>query len=197
MSSNVFSSDLEAGVLVLLVVAFMIAEIVSSIITSIRQGRVGVGRRRVGLGGMLVFFSWMFVFVAALVVAGMGLGLLPGWFYYAGIAVMIGGIALRQWSITILGRFFSRTLDVQSGQKIIEAGPYRYVRHPSYTGILLFCVGMGLAVASWVAVLIALAVFAVAFGYWIYVEEKILVRELGSNYVDYMKRTKRLIPKIV
>ena len=103
---------------------------------------------------------------------------------------MASGIALRQWAIAVLGRYFSRTFGV-------EAEPYRYIRHHSYTGILFFCVGMGLAVAFWVAVLIGFVVFAVAFRYWISLEEKVLVREFGSSYVDYMKRTKRVIPKII
>jgi protein-S-isoprenylcysteine O-methyltransferase Ste14 len=197
MSFNVCTSEVAATGFVMMVVAFFIAEMVGAIVTSIRQGTVGVGRKRVGLGGMLVFFSWMFVFVASLVVSDMGYGLLPDWFYFIGMTVMAIGIALRQWAIAVLGRYFSRTFGVEPEQKVIEAGPYHYIRHPSYTGILLFCVGMGLAVASWVAVLIGVAVFAVAFGYWISLEEKVLVHEFGSTYVDYMKRTKRLIPKIV
>ena len=54
-----------------------------------------------------------------------------------GIVLMIGGIALRQYSIVVLGKYFTFDVAVQSGHSLIEIGPYRYVRHPSYTGARL------------------------------------------------------------
>ena len=131
-----------------MICAFIIAETAGAIFTSVKRGGIRIGRRRIGAGGLLVGLSWMYVFVAVLVVAAMGYGLMPTWFCCIGIIVMAVGIALRMWAVTVLGRYFSRTLDVEPKQKVVEAGPYRYVRHPSYTGVLLFFVGMGLAVSS-------------------------------------------------
>jgi len=93
------------------------------------------------------------------------------------------------------GRFFSGVIGVQTEHKVVESGPYLSIRHPSYTGVLIFVVGMGLAMQSWAAVLVEDAIFGVAYGSRIYVEEKVLIKELGTNYVEYMKRTKRVIPK--
>jgi protein-S-isoprenylcysteine O-methyltransferase Ste14 len=95
------------------------------------------------------------------------------------------------------GSFFSGTIGVQEGQKIVGRGPYRLVRHPSYTGGLLILVGLGLALQSWGAILLLVLLFGPAYGYWIYGEENVLVLELGEEYVKYMKRTKRLIPYIL
>jgi protein-S-isoprenylcysteine O-methyltransferase Ste14 len=201
-SNTIFPSEIAAIGFIVMICAFIIAEIAGAIFTSVKRGGIRTGRRRMRVGGSLVAWglvglSWMYVFVAVLVVAAMGYGLMPTWFCYIGIIVMAVGIAIRMWAVTVLGRYFSRTLDVEPKQKVVEAGPYRYVRHPSYTGVLLFFVGMGLAVSSWVAVIIGVLVFAVAYGYWMYSEEKVLVQKLGSCYVDYMKRVKRIVPKIV
>jgi protein-S-isoprenylcysteine O-methyltransferase Ste14 len=58
---------------------------------------------------------------------------------------MLAGIALRQWSIRVLGRFFSTTVQVTSDQRIVTNGPYSVVRHPAYSGALLTLLGLGLS----------------------------------------------------
>ena len=78
----------------------------------------------------------------------------------------------------------------------MDTGPYRYVRHPSYTGALTIFVGLGLALQSWGAVLALLLIFAVVWGYRIHVEEGVLISQLGEAYVSYARRTKRLIPYV-
>ena len=80
---------------------------------------------------------------------------------------------------------------------VIEKGPYKYVRHPSYTGAFMIFIGLGLALQSGAAVLTLIVLFIIAYGFRIYVEEKALISELGEPYIDYKKRTKRLIPYVV
>ncbi len=110
---------------------------------------------------------------------------------------MLAGIAVRQWSIAVLGRYFSPTVGIQKGQKVVNSGPYRLVRHPSYTGGLLIITGVGLALRSWGAVLVILVITGFAYGYRIEMEERVLVSELGEAYVQYQKTTKMLIPYIL
>jgi protein-S-isoprenylcysteine O-methyltransferase Ste14 len=128
--------------------------------------------------------------------AASGVAMLPNWVFYPGI-VMVLGIVLRQWSIAVLGSFFSNMVGVQTGQKVADKGPYHLVRHPAYTGGLLTLVGLGLALQSWGAVLLLMLIFSLAYGYRIYIEERVLVSELGDEYVKYAKRTKRLVPYIL
>jgi protein-S-isoprenylcysteine O-methyltransferase Ste14 len=125
------------------------------------------------------------------------IAVLPGWVFYPGIALMFGGIILRQWSIAILGGFFSVLVSVQEGQTIIRKGPYRFIRHPSYTGTLLTLTGIGLAVQSWGALLVLLLMFGIVYRYRINVEENALVTQFGNEYVAYMNETKMLIPFIL
>jgi protein-S-isoprenylcysteine O-methyltransferase Ste14 len=135
--------------------------------------------------------------VIAFLFAASGIASLPSWSFYVGISLMIAGIVLRQWSIAVLGRYFSPTIGIQEGQAVVDRGPYRLVRHPSYTGLLIIYIGLGFVIQSWGAVLVLIAYFAPAFGYRIHVEEAVLTSKLGDEYVAYAKRTKRLIPYVL
>jgi protein-S-isoprenylcysteine O-methyltransferase Ste14 len=126
-----------------------------------------------------------------------GIGLLPDWVFYLGILLMLLGVFVRQWAIAVLGRFFSLTVRVAEDHRVVEKGPYRFVRHPSYTGALITFIGLALAVQSVGALLVLLVVFSLSYGYRMRVEERTLLSELGQDYASYMKRTKRLIPFII
>ena len=110
------------------------------------------------------------------------------------IIIMIIGIFVRQWSILTLGRYFNTIINVQKDQKVVDYGPYLLVRHPAYTGLLMSMIGMFVALQSLASILAILVLFSLAIGYRIHVEEKLLVSELGDDYIRYMKKTKRLIP---
>jgi len=145
----------------------------------------------------LLSLSMLLSLAIAFLFAASGIASLPSGAFYLGIGLMIAGILLRQWSIAVLGRYFSRTVGVQEGQAVVDRGPYRLVRHPAYTGSLLTMVGLGFVLQSWGAVLVLIAFFGVAFGYRIHVEEAVLTSELGDEYVEYAKKTKRLIPYVL
>ncbi|MGH8219300.1 MAG: methyltransferase family protein [Steroidobacteraceae bacterium] len=113
-----------------------------------------------------------------------------------GVLLMAGGQLLRWWSIAILGRLFTVTVCIREDHRLVDKGPYRLVRHPAYTALLLVHVGAGLCFGN-VLTLIVLAVpIAAALLYRMHVEEGVLVHELGPSYVEYMSRTRRLIPLV-
>jgi len=122
------------------------------------------------------------------------IAILPGWFVYVGIGMMLAGIALRQWAIWILGGFFSTSVRIISNQKIVKRGPYAILRHPSYTGLLIIMLGMGLATRTWLGIAATLVLFGSAIGYRINVEENAMKKEFGKEYMEYSKKTKRLVP---
>ena len=95
-----------------------------------------------------------------------------------------------------VGQIFFGALRVQKDHTLVESGPYRYVHHPSYAGAFIFFVGLRLALQSWGSVLALALIFAVVYGYRMYVEEKILILELGEAYISYSWRAKRLIPYV-
>jgi len=102
----------------------------------------------------------------------------------------------RQRSIIVLGEFFTPVISIQKNQKLIQEGPYKYIRHPSYTGLFLEIVGVGLFLSNWLAIIIILILLFPSLIYRILIEEKVLVKEFGNEYTSYQKRTKKLIPFI-
>jgi protein-S-isoprenylcysteine O-methyltransferase len=117
--------------------------------------------------------------------------------FLAGIALMWAGIAFRYYAMRVLGRYFTFQVDVHSGQTVIEAGPYRYIRHPSYTGALITVLGLGLALGNWAGILAMLVCIGIGYAYRIHVEEAALIAALGEPYKDYMRRTQRLVPFVL
>lgn len=181
MSSIIFTSNYALIGFVIALLCFAVAEQVGArIIPWLRRGGVKVQRRNVGSNTMVIV-SWIIFFVAAVVLAKNSVTLLPDWVYYIGIAFMLAGIAFRQWAIAVLGRYFSVVIGVQKEQKVVEAGPYRLIRHPSYTGVLILYVGIGLAVQSLAAIFLGVILFGLVYGYRMVVEEKVLIRELGNK----------------
>jgi protein-S-isoprenylcysteine O-methyltransferase Ste14 len=113
-----------------------------------------------------------------------------------GIIFIVLGVALRWYAIRTLGRFFTREVAVSAGQRVIDRGPYRLIRHPAYSGTFLTMLGVGLAMTNWAS--LACLLICVFLGHWyrFHVEEQALVSALGQPYVEYMQRTKRFIPKL-
>lgn len=111
-----------------------------------------------------------------------------------GAVLMLMGVALRIWSFQTLGRSFSTKVSVDSDQTIVRNGPYKLIRHPAYTGLLLTFVFWGLALNSWIASCIILFILSATFIYRIHIEEKALVSHFHSDYEDYCRNTWRLIP---
>jgi protein-S-isoprenylcysteine O-methyltransferase Ste14 len=112
----------------------------------------------------------------------------------AGLIVMWLGLAIRFWAIAALGRAFRTTVEVDPGQAVVSTGPYRWVRHPSYSGLLLIVAGFGLAVGNWLALVICIVLPLPALLLRIQVEEAELTSVLGDRYRAYQAQTKRLIP---
>ena len=114
----------------------------------------------------------------------------------AGMAVAVAGTALRGWAIVTLGRHFRRVVTIEPGQTLIRAGPYRWLRHPSYAGLLLVYAGLGLALGSWVSAAAAPAILLVGLLPRIRVEEKALATAFPAEYPDYAGSTARVLPHV-
>lgn len=184
----------EESVILFLSWIWALSEIIGSyIIPRLRQkGKV---KARSDRGSRLVI--WLGIFVSIFLsdyFAKNTITPIPGFFFYVGIVLMLAGIVFRQWAIWVLGRFFSTRVRIVSDHRIVMKGPYRFLRHPSYTGMLMILLGLGLASRTWLGTIIILALFSLVIGYRINVEEKALKAEFGDEYREYAKKTKRLLP---
>jgi len=103
---------------------------------------------------------------------------------------------LRWYSIGYLGRYFTVDVSISAEHRLIDSGPYRFIRHPTYTGALLAFLGLGFCLGNWLSILfLSLPIIAV-FLRRVRIEERALLGALGEQYRPYMRRTKRLVPFI-
>jgi protein-S-isoprenylcysteine O-methyltransferase Ste14 len=114
--------------------------------------------------------------------------------FWVGIAFILAGVALRSWAVRTLGRYFLPVVAVRADQQVVRAGPYRLIRHPTYSGALLSLLGFGLALTNWVAIVVLLGCALAGLAYRVRVEEQALLQALGQPYREYMAQTTRFIP---
>ena len=118
----------------------------------------------------------------------------PRGFYLFGFLMFLGGLILRWYSIGYLGRYFTVDVSISAEHKVVDSGPYRYIRHPTYTGALLAFLGLGFCFGNWLSILFMTVPIIAAFLWRIRIEESALTDALGEDYRAYAQRTKRLIP---
>jgi protein-S-isoprenylcysteine O-methyltransferase Ste14 len=116
--------------------------------------------------------------------------------FILGALLVAAGIAFRQWAIHVLGRFFTVYVRVSEGQTVVESGPYRFLAHPSYTGMVMVFVGIGLMLGNWLS-LACLAILPTAgLVIRIRVEERALLAGIGEPYRRFLATRSRLVPGV-
>ena len=133
-------------------------------------------------------------FVAAIAIRYLNWTITPGYVQYIGLLLIPIGLAIREWAVIKLGRFFSRIVQIEQGHQLITDGPYRWIRHPAYTGMVIIYIGMALALGTWLGGLLTLVLVVGAIMYRIRTEEQVLIETFGKEYQDYIKHTWRLFP---
>jgi protein-S-isoprenylcysteine O-methyltransferase len=153
------------------------------------------GSLRVLLGGM-----WIALLIA------FGLAFVRAWLFppgarlplfAVGLSLITLGSLLRRYCFRTLGQYFTGDVRARSDQPVIRAGPYRLVRHPSYTAGMMMFIGIGLALGSWFSFILLTIATIATYYYRVVVEERALLDAIGEPYRSYMKETKRFIPYIV
>lgn len=111
-----------------------------------------------------------------------------------GVGLLVFGTLFRIWCINALGKYFTATVRVQEGQKIVTNSAYKYIRHPSYLGAYLAIVGSAIFMHAYFGIFFSIVGMLFAYAYRITFEEKALVEEFGNEYLEYQKRTNKMIP---
>jgi protein-S-isoprenylcysteine O-methyltransferase len=177
-----------------LLILFVAGELALIIRRRARQGRVAADR---GFFGLALLTLW-----ASNLLAVTCLRLFPAAAFGSpltsevGLALLLSGILLRWWSIKQLGRFFTLDVAIAADQRVVETGPYKFIRHPSYTGFLLVIAGIGLCFGNAASLVVLVLPVVILLTRRIPLEEAALSSGLGEAYRSYMKRTKRLIPGV-
>ncbi|MGB4772888.1 MAG: isoprenylcysteine carboxylmethyltransferase family protein [Chitinophagaceae bacterium] len=116
---------------------------------------------------------------------------------YLGLALILSGILLRILVIRSLGKAFTADVTIRKNHMLKTDGPYRIVRHPSYAASLLSFVGFGFSLNNWLSLVLITVLIVMAFLYRIKIEEDALLQAFGDQYIQYKKRTSKLIPFLV
>jgi protein-S-isoprenylcysteine O-methyltransferase Ste14 len=161
-------------------------------------------RRRTGTvqdrGSLLVLWPTICSSITAAFVIGATHpgNIFPGapWVFQASFACLVAGLIVRWTAIFTLGRSFSANVAIHATQTLHKTGLFRFVRHPSYSGMLLIFLGLGLGIRNWLSLAIVLIFPTAALLYRIRVEEAALKRAFGNDYLEYARTTRRLIPGV-
>jgi protein-S-isoprenylcysteine O-methyltransferase Ste14 len=144
---------------------------------------------------IVILISLIAAIAVSIVVPQTGSALL-GRLRTAGALLFLAGLFLRAHAIVYLGRFFTVNVALAADHRVIDTGPYRYVRHPSYSAVMLEFLGLGITIGNWLSLPVLLVPVWMVFERRMAIEERALSEALGSNYTGYMGRTKRLIPGV-
>jgi protein-S-isoprenylcysteine O-methyltransferase Ste14 len=181
-------------VIVIVSVLWVASEIALSIALRSR-GNLAPGADRSSLRVLWITITCSIA--AAGFLGGLSAGRLPGseraW-AIAGLTLMVLGIAIRWAAILTLRRAFTVDVAIASGQTIVERGLYRVIRHPSYAGSLVSCLGLGMIFDSALSIAVIMVPITIAFLYRIRVEEAALHAAFGEAYARYVRRSRRLVP---
>jgi protein-S-isoprenylcysteine O-methyltransferase Ste14 len=176
--------------------SWIVTEVLVLAVTRTRSGG-GEVRDRGSLG-----LLWVVIFAS--ITAGMWVGATyrpaaihgAPWLGFVIVSLLALGLLIRWSAIYTLGRAFSANVAIHATQQLNRSGLFRYMRHPSYTGMVLIFIAMGLSTRNWLGLaLIVMPPFA-ALLYRIHVEEAALTGAFGGEYVEYSRTTKRLIPGV-
>ena len=114
-----------------------------------------------------------------------------------GLIMIVLGSMLRRYCFRTLGEYFTGDVKARVDQPVITTGPYRFVRHPSYTAGMMMFIGIGLALGGWLGLILLVIAVGVGYGNRVRVEERALLATIGEPYRAYMSGRKRFIPFIV
>lgn len=192
-----YTNPIAAGMYLAACLVWVIPEMLRMSAQMARVSRQAVTDQDRGSLVILLVLQWTGValnfFLAGLLpsaaIAWQRLGL-----FCLGIICILLGVALRWYAIHTLGRYFTRDVAVSANQVIVQRGPYRWIRHPAYSGTFLTMLGVGLALTNWTSLCALLLCVFLGHFYRVRVEEQALIQTIGQPYQEYMRRTRRFVP---
>lgn len=191
-----FETLLMKNIFQIILIVYFTTECLIFWITSLLNIK-GKGKKKKDGGSCFILVAGCILSILADSLLRKYLGLpLPVFFFWIGCIVTVFGIGLRIYSVLTLKRAFTVSVQVKSDQKIIKKGPYKYIRHPAYSGSIISLIGIALCFRSLFGIIATLIIIKVIYGYRIGLEEKLLEKNFGDEYKEYEKTTWRIVPHI-
>ncbi|WP_230689171.1 methyltransferase family protein [Catellatospora paridis] len=165
--------------------------------------QAGRGRRGAQLVDLRAEAVFRVMFVGAILLLPTGRAVAPAavigggvWIFALGLVIGWLGLLLRWWSFVSLGEYFTVVVKTSDDQPVVDRGPYRVLRHPSYTGLLLAFTGFGLMLGNWVSAVGSFVLLLIALIYRLRIEECALSAALGDRYRQFAACRARLVPYV-
>ena len=117
-------------------------------------------------------------------------------FFAVGVVLAVIGLMIRIQSMLTLKQYFTYLVSQVENHELIETRLYKTIRHPGYLGQLMIFAGISTSLSNWLSILFMMISVTIGYIYRIKVEERFMIEQMGENYLNYQKRTKRLIPMI-
>lgn len=118
------------------------------------------------------------------------------WMQGAGLGLIMAAMVMRVWTRAHLRGQYSGHVEVSAGQSLVQSGPYRFIRHPGYTGFLLMTLGVAVGYSSLIGLAAVPVLLLPGLAYRMKVEENLLTKQFGDEYRTYQRKSKKLIPGI-
>ncbi len=196
----IYTNAGAAGIFLAACLIWYVPEMIGTLKQTARASRKEASVQDRGSMGILIGLQWLGLALNFLLAGFFQAAAIP-WHRTAlfgiGVTLILLGVALRWYSIWTLGRYFTRDVAVSSDQIVVQNGPYRYIRHPAYSGTFLTMMGVGLAMTNWASLVALLMGVLLGHMYRVNVEERALIQSIGQPYIEYMHRTKRFIPLLL
>lgn len=193
----IYTNTVAAALFLAACLVWIVPEMIGAIKQTAKMSRKEASVQDRGSKGILIGLQWTGIALNFLL-AGLFQAAALSWhrtaLFSIGVALILLGVALRWYSIGILGRYFTRDVAVSADQKVVQNGPYRYIRHPAYSGTFLTMLGVGLATTNWASLIALLVCVFLGHMYRVSIEEQALSQTIGQPYIEYMRRTRRFIP---
>jgi protein-S-isoprenylcysteine O-methyltransferase Ste14 len=160
-----------------------------------RRGRVV----HMNLNNLAVLAGFIYFVLLAVVLEYLQIGFFKEDIVRAAVTgkiVFLSGLILRVTAFITLGMGFRPVVSSAKNETVVQRGVYRFIRHPSYTGMILIYLGISLCLLNWVLLLVSAAGFISLYIRRVHLEEKVLVSRFGKEYSDYQKKTRKFIPYV-
>ena len=163
---------------------------------TLKKRQEGIASRVSGVLGLIGFISVIAFVINPNWLAFASLSF-PVWLRWIGIALALAGFALLQWAQVTLGKSWSDTPRMMKEQTLITSGPYQFIRHPIYTAFVLILGSALLISANWFIGLAWLGMTVLEVASRVGFEESLMLEYFGDQYREYMKKTGRLLPRLI
>ncbi len=193
---ELFPSIIAFAIFYILWLIWFVFEMIFSWTTPFIRNRGKITFEDSGSTALIIMGSF-FCIALALYLSLNGIFLIPPWITYVGLGLFAFGMVFRFWAILTIGKQFSPIVGIYKEHALIKNGPYKYVRHPSYSGALLMLLGYGLILRSLIGSIVIVAVMLGIYLYRIMIEERTLSKRFPEGYASYSRDKKKIIPFIL